>query len=396
MPASQIIGFSNLNPSGIHSGVTRAVVLANTLNTDNLANEEYPELPVREAGVLDQLYTYVDLNSLNGSTVFSIRKNRADTLNISITIGAGQTGAFSDTTNSESLAASDEVTGKVVTGGTSGAFNARMLAWRFVPTDSTKTIAWDYSGGSGGGINVDNVTRYWPITGTISVDANETFAQGYKRSNFTARNLVFQVASNARTTSCTVRTRKNLAFGNQTVTVGAGQMGVFEDLTNTDALVAGDEYNYSITTLSGGGLINSRRISTTLVSTANQWTYGCGNINSAALVAPTDLFAPFAGNLAQASSTEAIGRNPTFAQTVRNLAVRISSNNASASLSVRTRWDGSNGTCLIGVSAGQSGLFEDPVNSDSIPDGALAGFILDSAGGSGKVVFRMISLQAET
>lgn len=410
MPESQIIGYSNLAPGGgINNGVVRAVVPLNTLNVDGLASEEFPELPVREAGVFDRGYVRVESNTLDEFTTMSVRRSRSDpSPTISVTIGAAQTGAFEDMSNSVTFAASDELTWKVDTSpSTTGMFNAKSVSLRFTPTDTSVTTSWGYAGGSGGGLTANNVTRFMPISGTVDVQATESFAQGKIHGAFTSRNLVFQVASNARTTNTVVGTRINGANGNQSVTVGSTQTGVFEDTTNSDAISAADTYNYRITTLGGGGLINTRRVSTTLVSSARQWVYSAANINAALVLAVSggvSAYVPFAGNLAQHTATEADAQVKAFAQTVSKLSVNVSANNASgagavATTTVRTRVAGSNGSVSVTINTSQTGVFEDLSNADSITADQLVNLqihIATTGVTTGGVTFRGITLRGET
>jgi len=409
MPASQIISNGNFSLSGgQNQGTTRAVTALNTLNTDTIANEEFTELPVREAGVFDRAWVYIDINTLNAFAVLTFRVSRTDPAGpnvVSITVGAGQTGTFEDMTGFQAVAASDEFNWKSdTTAASSGNYNAQILSLRFTPTDATKTISWAWAGGSGGGLSTNNATRFWPISGTISVDATENNAKGRIKASFTSRDLTFHVASNARSTNCTVRTRINAGFGNQTVTIGAGQTGVFEDTTNTDTLVSGDDYCYSITTLGGGGLINSRRISTTLVSTNRQWLYSPANVNAATFLpiqGGNSYYHPFAGNLAQAVTTEAVAQVKSFAHSVSKMTVFISANNFSATYSValRTRINGANGTLSIAIASGVTGLLEDTTHSDSITLDQLTNIQIQFTGvtiPTGQLVLRSITMIGET
>jgi len=66
-------------------------------------------------------------NSLNGATVVTLRKNSADTA-LTVTITAGSTAVFSDTTNSVSFVAGDLLNWKIdTTASSSGAITGPML-----------------------------------------------------------------------------------------------------------------------------------------------------------------------------------------------------------------------------------------------------------------------------
>lgn len=396
MPPSQIIAFSPMSMSGGQAaGKTRAVVPLNTLNIDSLENEEYTELPVREAGVFDRGFAQIDANTVNGVSFLNVRKSRADTA-IAMAVAAGLVGPFTDLGNAVLFAASDEMNWKCVSGGTSGAINAIALGLRFVPTDPDVTMSWAWAGGSGGGMNTDNATRYLPISGTISVDANPAFAVGRINGHFTARNLAIVTASNPRTTSVTVRSWINGAFGQQVVTIPAGFIGVVEDTQHSDVLAPGDDYGYAVTTLGGGGLINWRRVSSSLVSTNRQWLYSAANINGATFSAGIPRYVPFAGNLANAVTTESVAQIPLFAQLVSNLSVFVSRNTLAGPVGVRVRVDGGDGSVAITIPAGQVGLFQNLGEVDSIGEDQRCNLMIDMPNGTGAITLRSITLLAET
>lgn len=402
MATAQIIGFSQMDPSGFSFNIQRSICPANTLNGNTLANAEFSEMGLREAGAFHHGYGRVTSNTLDGATIFNLRLSRIDR-SILLTVGASQTGSFEDVTNSVGALADDELDWRVDTrASTSGLLNGTILAVRFLSADTTATVAWAYCGGSGGGTSTASTTKYGPITSTMGVSTTESDAAARIHGAFTSKNLYFEVASNPRTTDTIIRTRINSADGNQTVTVGATQTGVFEDTTHTDSLADGNDYNYSWTTGTGTGTINSRACSTNLVSTARQWVYAGGNVGGAVFSAvggPTS-YASFAGNFAQAQATEADAQVKTFAQTVSKLAVSVSSNNVVPTtgtlvLTVGTRINGANGATNIQVFQTQSGLFEDTTHSDTISDSDLVNLQMKSEAGTGSATVRMVTLLAQ-
>lgn len=60
------------------------------------------------AGTARSLYVKAGTNTLNGATVFTVRKNGVDQA-LTVTVTAGSTAIFSDTTNTFSVAAGDQL-----------------------------------------------------------------------------------------------------------------------------------------------------------------------------------------------------------------------------------------------------------------------------------------------
>lgn len=397
MPSSQIIGFSNAT---LNDNQTRYSCPAHTLNNNTGALIQASEMNVRDAGTFDKAFLYINSNTVTAQTDISFFLNRTGT-GIQLVIGADQTGAFEDTTHSAVATATDEATWEIVCGNEAGTntLNVRLFAIRFTPTSGSDTVHWGYTGGSGMSISTASVTRFLAPTGTITADASEDNAKARILGTFTAKRLGFEVQSNARTTDTVVRTRINGANGNQSVTVGSTQTGVFEDTSNTDSIASGDDFDYSVTTGTGTGTLNTNWCCAILVSASRQWVYYPGACNGLAVsaVGGTDQYAALSANLAQATTTEAHTQYVArFDHTLSNFAARVSANNVSTTTVVRTRVNGSNGTCELSIGSSQTGLFTDTTHSDSVTAGQTANIQIDMTNGTGTISFRVMTLRGET
>lgn len=78
------------------------------------------------AFTLANLFARANTNTLDGATTVRSRKNTANG-NLLISIGAGLTGSFEDTTNSDSIVATDLVNYQVVSGGTVGSITLNIM-----------------------------------------------------------------------------------------------------------------------------------------------------------------------------------------------------------------------------------------------------------------------------
>lgn len=90
---------------------------------------------------LSGMWVYVIANTISATSFVRLRKNGADG-NQSISITASTTGAFEDTTNSDSITSSDYVNYSVVTGGTGTSITLGPIS--IVVTNSTEenTFTW--------------------------------------------------------------------------------------------------------------------------------------------------------------------------------------------------------------------------------------------------------------
>lgn len=393
MPPSQIIAFSPATlGSGIQAGVRRALCPANTINAVGFSLEHYSQLPVLIPGRFDRGFTQIADNTLNGPSTLTVRQSRADTPLV-VSVASGQIGGLPDAGVAVVFGESDSLSwGLDVRAASAGLINPMAVALRFLPNDPNLTVAWAYTGGSGGGFSTDNTTRYASISGTVGFQSTEAFAKARIHGHFTVGRQGVEVATNNRVTPLVFRTRINGVDG-QSIAVPPGAEGRFFSAGSSDVLAPGDTLNYSATTGSGGGSFNVRWICAPLISTARQWVYACTNVNAAnILAAGGPRYVPFAGNLANAHPTEALAQIPMFAQRVSKLSAYVSANSATTPTIVRT---GPTGVSVT-IAPGQTEWIENLESVHDIAEGALANYQIIPGGGSGQIVFRALTLIGET
>lgn len=102
----------------VADGVTRYLGLG-AGNNQETTTESNVSVKALFAMTLSRLWTQVNSNSTTTAATFDLRKNQASTA-LSLSITAGTTGEFSDTTNSVSILSTDELNARIVngTGGT--------------------------------------------------------------------------------------------------------------------------------------------------------------------------------------------------------------------------------------------------------------------------------------
>jgi hypothetical protein len=96
-------------------------------------------------------------------------------------------------------------------------------------------------------------TDFQPLVGLGSKQLTETTVQFKIKATGTLRNLFANFFVNDTTTAATtITTRKNTAAGGQSISIGAGLTGMFEDTSGTDSVVSGDLVNYQTAVAAGG------------------------------------------------------------------------------------------------------------------------------------------------
>jgi len=87
------------------------------------------QAPIPRSGTFKNLYVSVIYNTTNGFTTISLRKNGSSVL--SVTVGAGETGTFSNTTDSVDVTEGDLVNFQISNGATSGSINIATISIEF-------------------------------------------------------------------------------------------------------------------------------------------------------------------------------------------------------------------------------------------------------------------------
>ncbi len=193
---------------------------------------------VRTAGTLRYLQVYINSNGRGTSTIYKTRINGADG-NSSITVTAGATGLFEDTSNTDTIASGDLVNFSVTNGSGAGSITPNFLgAWVITTTGSN-----DLFGGANAGTarSASGTADYFPFAGSgasSTTEANASIQHGFDAR---ASKLRIYLSANAYASDATATFRVAAADGNQTITLTAGATGWFEDTTHTDDFTANQD-----------------------------------------------------------------------------------------------------------------------------------------------------------
>lgn len=210
------------------------------------ATEANVQYTIRFSATGARLGCFVDANSLGGATTVRTRKNNANG-GQSLSVPAGSTGFFEDTTGTDSFAAADIINYQIVSGG-KGAQSIHFERFHD-RLDVTATDNFIIMSAAGSPATVSFGSTVYRILGGTSHPGGETGVQAKIRaSDLTGNNFFVRISANSVNGASTLRTRNNGANGNLSVSVAANTTGIFEDTVNSDSYVIGDLVNYEIVT----------------------------------------------------------------------------------------------------------------------------------------------------
>jgi len=358
------------------------------------SSETNGQIPVRASGTLSDYAIRISANSVSASTVMTVRKEGADTT-ITVTIGSGATGIFEDITHSFTVNAGDLIAVRSVPGaGSTGTYTLYNQKMEFdTDTSTTKTVT--RLGATVGSINTGHTTastNYSYAIGSAlpsggTTNTTETNAQTTEQYSAIYKNLGVRVTANSRTTTTTGRFRKNTANGNQSVSIGSGATGWFEDTVNTDSVVAGDLTNFQLTTGTGTSALSLMGFVIDYETTTNPGTgrLGCSYTTPQAIPFDTTNYLPIIGKFNGVFASETNSQmklNDTY--TFKGLTVTATQNNVNAASTILLRVNGADTSLSVSIASNTIGVFSDLVHTVTIAAGDLVNFkIVVATGGSG-------------
>lgn len=209
------------------SPVGRNGALASTETTDQM-------IPLVTPGTLDRLRVRVAVNGKAVAQRFIARVNAADTA-LLVAIPASTTGGFEDLSNSVAVASGDTLSyAHELSAGVSGNTHVERWSVRFTSAGEPFDLIC-----GGTAETISGPTAYGSLAGSTIQRTVEAQAQQPIHFATTASRLRAYVRANTNP-AFAIRFRKNGAYGNQSLAIPTNGTGVFEDLTGTDGLTAGD------------------------------------------------------------------------------------------------------------------------------------------------------------
>lgn len=320
------------------------------------------------AGTLSNLYIRISANSITATTTYRVRKNTANG-NQTVSVGSGATGEFQDVSNTDAITTGDLVAVSVVTGGTGTNITSTAAGWQFSATsDTAQCIGFNTSGAPA----VSTTQRFMVLIGGTdgTLATTEAHAQYKFKSTGTLKALSLLVSANTTSTAATTAvSRINTANGNQTVSVGAGLTGQFQDLTNTDAISSGTLACAGISVAAGGTGTCTYNLSYCEFATTNSsFVMAASGISGLTQGLSVTGYYPWIGFcLAPGFTTESSAQiKAQNSYKVQDLALFLRANSVSATSTLNLRKNAGNANQTISITSNTSGYFEDVSHTDTV------------------------------
>ena len=343
----------------------------------------------RTPGTFSNYWMNVNTNNQTGAATIMLRKNGANSA-ITLSISAGATGEFEDTTHTVSVAAGDWFAMQQLSG---SAANLKCLMWslQFTPTTTTDCVSKLGTCHGGNTTTTASNTAYLGHGTDNFPNATEANRQLSIPVAVTAKNLHVNTAAN-RATGTTYTFRDNAT--SKTMTLNAtGAAGVFEDTSHTDAVAADDLTDIVQITSTGTDTVDPRVNTVDYVSTNGDsllYAYASAN-NGVQVFAINSTGYVMIGSMQQGQTTEANQQLKTRLVTatdgtciVKLLRVSVSANATTVASTVDFRKNAASGTQTISIAGGATGIFTDTTHTDSL------------TASTDKINFRVVNADATT
>lgn len=236
------------------------------------------------------------------------------------------------------------------------------------------------------GTAIASGTKYMSLCGPSIGQATEATAQLKVRAPGTYSKLFVYVSANSSGTTTTFAFRINGGNGNQTIAVGAGATGVFEDTTNTDAVVDDDLIDIAVTGHNNNITVTMAVATFTNIESPARNDIG---VSRAASTASFPSTVPIGAASVGAESNAQIPHG--FPGRCSNLRIHVSANTRNGTTTYRVLKPGT-GNQVVAVPAGSTGWFEDTTHSDYFGADDFVDIGVTYGGSSGNITPDTIAL----
>lgn len=321
----------------------------------SVATEASAQVTYYVGGTLSDIYTNIATNTVNGTSTLRVRINGINGTQV-VSITASTTGEFVDATpsNTDTVAANDEVNYSLITGGSSGAMTLCAFICNFAATTNTTTKYTDC-------INVAqavNSSRYWSLADADpSVNATENRANvELNTGNTTFKYLFVYVSANTASGVITVSLRDD-GVSVISASVTASTTGIFTETATSVNPATNSLMTFLSSVATGGTSITYELISVEGTSTDGTTYAISGNANGTN-TSTTALNFTFNGRGSSASTNESQIRDMLVAGDVSNTTIFISANTANGTSTYVLQDNSVSTAASISIGASATGLFE--------------------------------------
>lgn len=320
--------------------------------------ESGAEMRVETPGVFSGFGVRVNVNT-RGASSYTFRKNGADG-NQALSVGASATGLFRDTTNTDAVVAGDRVCYTWTTGAGGTSYQDRPFFVNFEASSGDVTLL---AASESATFSTASSTNPMPLSGTFGAGQTEAHVELKFWKGGTLNKLTVNIATNTRSDTTTLKSRKNGADGNLVISIGANQTGIFTDTTNSDTLADGDLANLTLVLGAGTGSIGVRNTCVAFTSTdACTYLHSAGGQTNISANTTRHLLLTNGTNPATTESDNEAPLGIAGAR-VSHLRVYVSANTVTATSTATVRRNGADTALTVSIPASTTGEFTDTTNS---------------------------------
>jgi len=245
---SKYVAYNNgIIPTLASPSATSHAPVAGTWNTLFQSADTDVKFPVRSSGTISNCFVNVSSNTRTTATTAGIRKT-GSAGNNSVSITATTTGTFEDTTHTDSIGTSDNLSLYFTTGSdTSTSAAIRWGGALFTSSGTNSDLVASVSNSRARGTTSNT---YVHVTGDFGLLTNTTEGICQDVVPFACRLTNLRVKVSLQNSITTWTMRINGASGNQSVSTAASGSGVYEDTTNHDDLTANAKIGVQISSAS--------------------------------------------------------------------------------------------------------------------------------------------------
>lgn len=377
--------FAAISPSASTDVYVPVMNCEISINTTTEANAETPFF---EDGTMSNMAVSIWTNSAAGVSNVYFRKNGADG-NMTVSIPAGTTGRFYDTTNTDTVTNGDVCCWRVDRGG------AVQLGFvgGYYETDSGTIVN---KIGVFGTASFATGTGYMAFIGNPADAITDGLADQCPTINVAceAKAMWAYASSNGRSNTTDFSDRINAGAGSLSVTFPASTAGLQTD-TGTTTIAVGDEYNFKRVTNTGSGTFVLQMVGVDLHYPANEFQLFSANMGGVSYNATTARYAIPAGCHAAGGSLSLSSIKLYGTGKVKDLYLYIPTNAGTVAQIWAAIIGGSVSslTTTSGISA--TGLFSDTTNEPTFADGNDLSLRYLKSSGSGATTLRFLTMTIE-
>jgi hypothetical protein len=340
------------------------IAIARNLTSAGADTEAYVANKCRAAATLRNLESLVSANTLSTATTTITSRKNSGAGSMSLSISAGLTGLFSDLVNSDSLAVADTYDlSTVVPNSGTGSILIRSTGANLVASNNHTSIFGGFSGSAG--LSSD---FYCQLSGDAENNASETTIKQQVDVAGTIKNMQVYLSVNSNANTMTVVSRVNGANGAQTISISAAATGLFEDTSNSDTLVAGDDICAFFDFGAGGTGITLKYVSTLFTNTVNKKNNIYTSSPASRTASATASYYSILGMLPSTNNTteSTVKIQHNFPVKSSLMKIYVSANTYTGTATMTSRKNGGAGSQTISITATTTGLLEDVTNSDTL------------------------------